>query len=154
MFNYFKYRYTNKALLQMEFILSSIYPMSPKELLKAIFHENWKHSIYESYYDGKSVEYASAMASLLTIRHIVGSISSDDRELALFAIKAGNGANPAANRFLEIIDRIKLVGRNEVIYEAACAELGGALQGLQGAPLDDFRTAHLIDGAIRLIDPE
>lgn len=141
-----RWKYRRAVIGHLDFIYHPIGPKLGKSIAIIVYGTfGWRKAFnYLGYHDTDPLEAAVAVATE-GLEKLIVQQSEDRRKITLYALQTGNTSNHEANNFIAIIDGIRAVTNdNRVHVQTALYTLSGALQGLSGPELIEWRREQTI----------
>lgn len=142
---YAAYRYRNKIKFAMDYLLST-YGQSPsKKFLIVAFGRKWRRAL-DANYPEHPTEVALSMVAFCLASALEKTLSQQNKELAAFALRAGNKAEPVAAHIFKVLEAAySLSTDNRVAVKAIGYHALAALDGYSGDEREAFVSERLLD---------
>lgn len=142
-----RWKYRKTVIGHLDFIYAPLQAKLGKSVAIITYGAfGWRKALnYLGEHKTDPIEAAVAVATE-GLEKLIAQQSEDRRKITLYALQTGNTSNHEANNFIAIVDGIKaLTGDNRVHVQTALYTLSGALQGLTGLELIEWRRARTIE---------
>jgi hypothetical protein len=142
-------RFKRQTMVLVRHIFATYGSVPTARFLQTTFGHNLGRMLSNWAASDLKPEEAASIIAIKTLGVVLRTLSEDSKQLALFALRNDNRGEHVWNHLRAVISTVYDITSNENFRDAAIYQIMGALQGLSGEDLENYRGERQVADVIK-----